>query len=270
MKLTNINFHQTFPPEKSMLSRLLTADVYGEELTKEEISGRTGIPTGKSCGKVVPHIAYAVYMGLVKSESNNGKYLLSLTSLGETILNEDPALNEDVTALVCHLRMTSQYGGAPLWETIVSEILPHNTAEVKWTSLTENMQASSDVKLKFSPFFTSYENEFFSQINIIKRVGDILKVNKHVYNNDFAYVYAYALFREWENMYPRQNELTAEEIEKLLTPGALGWNQIDTYSAMEKLQDKGLLTFNRQLVPYTVTKHYESERLITNLYSELF
>lgn len=41
--------------------------------SKEEISEKTGIPTGKTSGKVVPHILYAQYMGLTTYTLTKGK-----------------------------------------------------------------------------------------------------------------------------------------------------------------------------------------------------
>lgn len=103
MKLNNLNFHQTFPPDEAMLSRLLNSEVFGEALTKEEISQQTGIPTGKSSGKVEPHISYARFMGLLEDYYSDGKHTLTLTKLGELVLEEDPGLSENVTRMLCHL-----------------------------------------------------------------------------------------------------------------------------------------------------------------------
>lgn len=62
VQLSNLNFHQTFPPTTDGISRLLSVADRGGAYTKEEISQMTGIPTGKSSGKVEPYIRYAVYM----------------------------------------------------------------------------------------------------------------------------------------------------------------------------------------------------------------
>ena len=67
MAKNNLNFHQTFPPTADGLSRLTLDCPVGEALTKEQISEKTGIPTGKSNGKVEPYLAYAEYMGLQHS-----------------------------------------------------------------------------------------------------------------------------------------------------------------------------------------------------------
>ena len=65
--ISNLNFHQTFPPNLEYLSRLLEITDMTDDLTKEEISEITGIPTGKSSGKVEPHVEYGIYMGLLKT-----------------------------------------------------------------------------------------------------------------------------------------------------------------------------------------------------------
>ena len=43
----------------------------------QEISNLTGIPTGKSSGKVEPMICYAEYMGIITKEKRNGLYKLN-------------------------------------------------------------------------------------------------------------------------------------------------------------------------------------------------
>ncbi len=68
MSQGHLNFHETFAPEREHLGRLLRLADHMPFLTKEEVFAETGIPTGASSGKVVPHIKYAEYMGLVKTE----------------------------------------------------------------------------------------------------------------------------------------------------------------------------------------------------------
>lgn len=269
MKLTNLNFHQTFPPDESMLSRLLTSDVFGESLTKEEISMRTGIPTGKSSGKVEPHIDYALYMGLVEDSFRDGKHTLALTSLGSVIANEDPGFSENVTRMVCHLRLVSPFGGAPLWVSVMSEILPKKHLRVSLSVLMDSLQKETSANINLGPLFSSYEEALFSPLKLLDRSNKTITIKKHVIKPDLIYVYAYALFREWEACFSGHDEITADEIGRLIMPDSLGWTQADLYAAMELMQDKGLLVFNRQLTPYTVTKNYSAEMILPRIYSEL-
>ena len=66
-------------------------------MTKEEISEKTRIPTGKSGGKVEPCLAYAEYMGVLTDSRPNGKHLIMRTELGSAIYRQDPGFQEDVT-----------------------------------------------------------------------------------------------------------------------------------------------------------------------------
>ena len=68
MKNININFHKTFKAEGQYISSILEIADGKTWFTTREISEMTGIPQGKSSGKVEPHINYAEYMGLIKSE----------------------------------------------------------------------------------------------------------------------------------------------------------------------------------------------------------
>lgn len=252
-----------------MLSRLLTSDVFDTPMTKEDISRETGIPTGKSSGKVEPHITYASYMGLIDDTYKDGKHSLRLTTLGNQIVKEDPGFHEEVTRMLCHLRISSPYGGAPLWATVVSEILAHRMQGLSLTALLDSLSKEATTNINLSPLFSSYEDTLFAPLKLLERNSSLIKLNKHAFNRELLYVYAYSLFREWEQKYPGRDEVTATEIESFYVYGAIGWSQQDLYSAMERLLDKRLLTFNRQLTPYTVTKSYSSEQMIPLLFSEL-
>ena len=61
----DIEFHKTFQPQDTYITKILELAAQGYSGTKEEISAVTGIPTGKTSGKVIPHIRYAAFMGLI-------------------------------------------------------------------------------------------------------------------------------------------------------------------------------------------------------------
>jgi len=85
----NINFAMTFPPEKSIIIVLLQIADGCTERNIDEISSYTGIPVGKSSGKVKPNIDYAQAMGLINYKVNKGNYVLSKSNLGQVIYEED-------------------------------------------------------------------------------------------------------------------------------------------------------------------------------------
>ena len=123
-----LNFPQDFLPERVLLSRLLRFAAQGGSGDKMQISDATGIPTGKSTGKVEPMIHYARGMGLVRAESERGRWLLRTTALGNLVLREDPFLGEATTQWACHLllcRRSRQQepprGVADAWFTLFAE-----------------------------------------------------------------------------------------------------------------------------------------------------
>lgn len=75
-----------------------------------------GIPTGKSCGKVEPAIHYAEYMGLLKQQKEDGKYIFEHTSLGQCVADEYSGLLEKLALLIMHTMLVRLYWGAELWQ----------------------------------------------------------------------------------------------------------------------------------------------------------
>ena len=115
MKNDNINFHQTFYPNFDYIGKILEVANGTEKYTIEKLSQITGIPTGASSGKVLPHINYSEYMYLIESDNNSGEYSLKRTELGNLIFSEDPYFSEDISRLICHMLLTSPIIGSGLW-----------------------------------------------------------------------------------------------------------------------------------------------------------
>ena len=73
---SNLNFHQTLKPEKQYVGSILDVANNTDTMSVPNISSYTGIPNGKSSGKVEPHISYAKYMGLIEAEKKDGEHRL--------------------------------------------------------------------------------------------------------------------------------------------------------------------------------------------------
>ena len=73
-----LNFPQTFLPERRLLSQLLPFAKRRGQGDKVSIGAETGIPTGKSTGKVDPMIHYANGMGLITVNKESGNWQLGL------------------------------------------------------------------------------------------------------------------------------------------------------------------------------------------------
>lgn len=267
----NVNFHQTFKPEVQYISSILNVASGTSWLSIKEISSMTGIPQGVSSGKVEPHILYAEYMGVVKSEKKNKQIRLTKTELGEIISMEDPGLQEMLTRLLLHSMMVREKEGACIWSSTFKRILPKYRSGIRKDMLILELNQLYDNKVNIkniAPFFGAYE-DMFSDLEVLSTEGDIVLCNSLPYNREFVYLYALALWTYWEEYYPDQDEISSIQLAELNFGKAFGWDTQFEYRIMENLADKNLIRMNRQLMPYTILKLTDKTGLISKLYSEL-
>lgn len=270
-KQVNVNFHQTFKPESQYISSILNVADGNAQLSIKDISAMTGIPQGKSSGKVEPHISYANYMGLIDYEKKDGLIKLSKTPLGEVVSMEDPGLQELLTKVLLHVMMLRTERGADIWSSIFKEILPKYRSGIKKDLLILELNQLFDNKVNtknIAPFFSSYEN-LFAELGILISDNDTKSCSALGYNKELVYLYALALWEYWDEKFPAQKEISSVQLAELNFGKVFGWDSQYEYEVLEHLADKGLLRMNRQLMPYTIFKLVSKQELIDNLYSEL-
>ncbi|WMJ22917.1 hypothetical protein RBG61_13130 [Paludicola sp. MB14-C6] len=271
--MNNVNFHQTFPVTLEYISRILEITDMCAEMSKEEISELTGIPTGKSSGKVEPHISYAIYMGLVTDVSKeSGKYKLIRTELGNAIVREDIGIREEVSQLLCHSRLSSPSTGALLWSTIIKKIMPNYPNGIKLMLLEDMLKKQSSFSgkktINISPFYTTYQKSLDS-LNLFEKSKETLQLVPHKNKSELIYVYAYTLLYEWEQTYPQHNEITADQLFSLGIGATFGFADSVIYQVLEQLSEIGVIRINGQLSPFTVIKNTTSDIMIEKVYSLL-
>lgn len=265
----SVNFHKTFSPQDSYIAKIMELAKDNYTGSKEEISEETGIPTGKTSGKVVPHILYTQYMGLTSHTLSKGKYTLELTDLGKTVLENDKYLFEDVSRLICHYNMSDEVGGAYLWSFMYSG-LP--------VMLDETMSEEA-MKKKYNDFFMiktdlgalrkSYSNDgFFALLDLID-FSEGIRINSSYYKDERLYVYAYALFGSWDRKYPETQEITSDQIIDMKWNKRFGFDEDEMLFALEQMEGKQLLRLNKQLVPYTVIRNVDTADVLPHLYELL-
>ena len=272
--MKNINFALTFKPEKQYIGCLLKIAERAQPMSTKQISLETGIPMGTSSGKVVPHIDYCKFMGLINYEKiDSNTYQLSLTPLGEVVLDEDPGIKEELSLILLHSMLVRTIEGAPIWDEMYHKIFPkyHGTISIEDAINELNIIYDNKVtKKNFAPFISSYE-DMFSPINYITVENETLRV---IYtpkiDKDFVYLYAYILLTYWDEIYAERIEITADEFSEFKYGNKLNFDFQTEYKVLELLNEKGLIRLNRQLSPYTIMKTSNKDDLIKKLYSELF
>ena len=270
-KNTNINFHQTFKPEIQYISAILEIANGDKFNSIKDISMFTGIPNGKSSGKVEPHIFYAKYMGLIDVEKEGKNYKLKRTYLGDAVYDEDPGLQEDLTLTLCHGMMLRKVDGAAMWSSIFMKIMPMYPIGIKKSLLLKELVRILGDKVNtknIAPFYGSYDTTF-SSLNIVKTEDDTVVLNHVSLNKEFVFLYAFILYKYWDELYKDQDEISSIQLEKIGLKNIFGWTEKTEYEVLELLSDYDLIRLNRQLMPYTLLRLTDENYLIDKMYSEL-
>lgn len=267
---TNLSFHESFPVERKYLSELLRFSVDQEgNHSKEEISTMTGIPTGAKSGKVVPHIKYSAYMGLISCAESKGMYHIKPTYIGEKIYNEDPFFVEELTILHCHYELVNN---APLWSFIFTECIPNLGTRFQTDRITTLIHKKfNNHKVKLSPFRTCYtESKSLGDLNILEISNDIWEFRKHEVKRNYRYLYGYQLLKKWEDNFPLQSDISINLLTEDLDWGKpYIWSEETKMDVLDMLRDDGLITINRQLSPVSIIRNSTSDEVIGKIYSLL-
>ena len=255
-----INFHNTFPPDINYLSRLL-AYADGTVRSPETISKLTGIPQGRSTGKVNPHLYYLMLMGLLEEDR------ATLTPLGQLVLREDPGCQEPITQWLMHSNLTS-VTGADMWHYVYRDLLPNNEYSISLNFLEERIAARYGAQTRYA-VITSCYTKGLTALHYIDATETLLTVTQQKPRSDYLYLYGYELLREWEALYPEVHELTEPQLLAMHSAACFGLSQDQWFDILVELCSKGLLRLNRQLTPYTAIRMAQSEAAAQKLYSLL-
>ena len=271
----NVNFHETFNPDFEYISKIIQiADNY-EDLTKEDISELTGIPTGIKSGKVEPHINYAKLMNLINFNKEKGRYTITKTELGKIIENEDLYFLENISKLVCSYFLTSKLYGAQIWCEVVRNMSSKYGNTIKENIVLKELEDLFNVNINLTPFRSCYNSEksllSLGLVNIEEVDGENLIVfNKNKYYDENIYVYGYTLIKELEAIDSNRKEFTIDEIfEDIKWQKGYCWDEDIAMNILEKLNDLNIISLNRQLNPITIIINVNSEEIVDEIYSFL-
>lgn len=274
MANSTLFFHETFQPELGYISKLLELGAEGFSGDKYKISELTGIPTGKEKGKVEPHIRYAKYMGLLDYSVTRGVYDLSLTKIGEEVLQQDKYLHESLTLWLLHYFISRRELGAPQWGFLVHKANKGFATELTPDFLSSLAQkefdiSSAEVTKAFGVVKNSYMSGCFSNLYYLEWDEKIVFEEQRE-QIEFEYLYAYALIDSWERMFPDKKEITLSEVLEDLSFGKVfGLNDEDIDSVLSTLEERRIISINRQLFPITIVRTMELEEIIGLVYSVL-
>lgn len=266
------SFHESFFPNRRHLATLLKLADQRFEGTIDSISAESGIPTGKSSGKVLPHLKYAHAMGLIGAPvPTNSLYTLQLTPLGRTFFAEDPLLHEPLTQLIMHLMLSRPIGGASAWHVLFGcsrLALGFSASVVAATAfLAQELGNSSAFP---GPIFSTYREEIS-----LARTG-VLTVDKETYvrqplpsRPEYYWAFSYCLLTYWEQTSSEQ-QLSLADLESYC--GFLevsGWNEKQVDGFLAWTVEQGITRVDRQTGTPLIMRIKRGDELITHIYSDL-
>ena len=269
-----LNFHETFQPEDTYISKILELASDGFEGDKYTISEIAGIPTGEKKGKVIPHIKYSKYMGLVDYSCNKGVFKLTLTNLGSEMWRQDKYLHEDLSLWLMHYGICRPEFGAPQWSYLIRKLNKGFNSDLSNSFIASILQkefgvSGGDASKSVSVMKSSYSSGIFERIQYADWDENLI-FNEKCENVEYRFLYAYILLNSWEILFPSKMEITLSEVLTDLCYGKImGFNDEEVDSVLSRMSDDGYISINRQLFPVTVIKMASSNDVIDVLYSAL-
>lgn len=266
------SFHLSFRPERCHLASLLRVASQGFAGAVEAISEHTGIPTGKSSGKVVPHLKYAQAMGLLSNtDPKAGVYELQPTLLGQAVLAEDSLLNETLTQLVLHL-MLARPSGASAWHSLFGR------SRISLGRQFSPEAATAFLNLKFGnnssipgPLFSTYgENASLARTEMLKVEKSLLTRGSLPPLTEHFWGYAYCWLHSWEQEAPNDQQLPSSQLEALTAFEELtGWTRQQLEEFLSWAVDQQILKIDRQTGVPLLMKTASSAEVASKIYCDM-
>ena len=203
-----------------------------------------------------------------------GVYNLSLTQIGEEVLKQDRYIHESLTLWLLHYFISRREFGAPQWEFLVHKVNRGFAIELTtdfFSTLAQKEFAISatEVTKAFGVMKNSYVSGCFSNLYYLDWKEKLIFEEQRE-QIEFEYLYAYALIDSWSRLFPDKKELTLLEILDDLSFGKVfGLNDEVVDSVLSSLEERRIISINRQLFPITIVRTMGLEEIISLIYSIL-
>jgi hypothetical protein len=277
--LLAVNFHKTFIPERRLITDLMGYAALGKEGTFQEISADTGIPMGKSNGKVPAIIDYARGMGLIKLEKGIGQAVKKpvLTGFGRTVYLEDKFLGEPIIQWLVHMNMCRSDIGALAWNEVFAR--GRNTLGSSFTEkqledyLIGIFGPDSPGKKRTGPMITTYTDDAAlarAGVLTLKNKTKIITRKKAPLLDSYSIPYSAYILNLMETFFPRENQVTISDFNaKTQWFDICLWNQRDIERLFSIVGRKGYISIDRQMEPWIIEKRSATEEVWLHIWDDM-
>lgn len=251
------NFHKTFVPERKYINAMLRFAASGQSADAMGISAATGIPTGKSSGKVPAILDYCRGMGLIRLSNGTERSAIKypeLTHFGRIVLFEDPFLKCEVTQWIAHLNLCSPITGADVWYHSFftgAQSLGRNFSREQ---LEEYLGLIYKVETRslIGPLIGMYDDDAsFKTCGAIRESKGQIKKSSAPIKDDLGRGYGAWMLQLCANHFPKQQQISLNELDKLAGWKTIpGWLGTEASLVLELLERKAIVTVDRHMDPW--------------------
>ncbi len=269
------NFHRTFIPERQYINAMLRFAASGQAGNYQDISAVTGIPTGKSSGKVPAILDYCRGMGLIQLAGNVRSAVKrpELTPFGRIVFLEDPHLKERVTQWIAHLNLCGVLTGADAWYQTFFAGNQVLGMRFQRSMLEEHLSLVYNSKRRgiIGPIIRMYEDEAaFHTCGVLSEDTDIVVRQPAPIAEEFGLAYGAWILQLIADHFPKANQITLTELDhKAGWKSIPGWNIGESHRAIDLLERKGIVAVDRQMNPWIIRPRAAAGETWGRIYEDL-
>lgn len=270
-----VTFHRTFIPERQYIATLLRFAAGGGEGTDQEVSAQTGIPVGKSDGKVPAIVSYCSGMGLIqiKKGEGTGRRQFGLTPFGRAVLLEDCNLSEALTQWLVHFHLCRRQDGAEIWHLCFAkgyDVLGMEFSEDDLAAYMERICGKRNRSL-IGPLVRTYEEPAgLKSAGVLVRSDGMIQRSAAPLLSGFRNGFAAFFLSLWEFCFPNDRQVTILDFEtETYWQKIGGWDERQYEIILDMLQEAGVITVDKQMRPWVLSRFAEAKNFWPILYDDL-
>jgi hypothetical protein len=269
-----LNFHRTFIPERHFIAALIEYAALERESSLQEISQETGIPMGKSTGKLPAIMDYCKGMGLIelKKSKDKGNKRPVLTPLGKIIYEEDKYLGEVLSQWLVHINLCRSDIGARVWHEVFAKGKDILGVSFTKQQLSDYLISISGVeKDRIGPLITAYtDDSALGRAKVLTINGDLIVRNKAPIMPSWAIPYSVLIITLIDKFFPNENQVTITDFNNITHMFSIcSWQEDDIVQLLYYIEAKGLVAVDRQVKPWILEKRADAEKMWASIFNDI-
>lgn len=269
-----ITFHRTFFPERIYLNAIIKFAASDSEGTDQEISAVTGIPVGRSDGKVPAIISYAQGMNLITCQSGSlpGSKKLALTDFGRSVLLEDAFLSSELTQWLAHAHLCRAIGGAEVWHQVFAlgtEVLGTQFTEQRVEGFLIKRLGKRNRSLT-GPLLRMYaERASFGGADILVGEQGVYQKKCAPWLRHYKLPYTAYFLSLWENHFEGALQVSLDDFEsQTFWSNIFGWGPKESEIVLRLIQSTGAIRLDTHIWPYAMIRIESSKDYWRRIYDD--